>query len=75
MNLREKELTYDILVLVGRLYGENPDTFSPETAEVMRRWRTRYKQMLDDAAQHPHSTDGEKGAYCPECRSFVAQND
>jgi len=36
-------------VLVGRLYVENPITMAPETAEVMLRWRPRYKRMLEDA--------------------------
>ena len=28
----------DLLVLYGRLYLEDPETFAPETAEVMARW-------------------------------------
>ena len=28
----------DLLVLYGRLYLEDPETFAPETVEVMLRW-------------------------------------
>lgn len=35
--MREK-LEKDILVLTLRLMGEDPDTFSPEVQEVMKRW-------------------------------------
>ena len=48
--MKKKQLIHDILVLVGRLYAEDPITMAPETAEVMLRWRPRYKRMLEDAA-------------------------
>lgn len=32
-------LRKDCLTLALRLLGESPDTFAPETAEVMDRWR------------------------------------
>ncbi|MCK4795655.1 MAG: hypothetical protein KAV87_68640 [Desulfobacteraceae bacterium] len=38
----QEELIHDVLVLVGRLYFENPDTFSPETLAVMERWKPRW---------------------------------
>jgi len=47
--MKKKQLIHDILVLVGRLYAEDPITMAPETAEVMLRWRPRYKRMLEDA--------------------------
>jgi len=48
--MKKKQLIHDIMVLVGRLYVENPITMAPETAEVMLRWRPLYKRMLEDAA-------------------------
>ena len=36
---RVAELEKDCLTLAMRLYGESDDTFSPETYEVMKRWR------------------------------------
>ena len=36
-----RQLESDCLTLALRLYGEDPETFAPETAEVMDRWRPR----------------------------------
>lgn len=35
----------DILVLVGRLYGEDPDTLAPETRKVMDQWVPEFQRM------------------------------
>lgn len=40
-------LKQDCLTMALRLYGEDPDTFSPETAEVMDRWRPRVEALLN----------------------------
>lgn len=48
MTPEEKKLAKDVLVLVGRLYGEDPDTFSPETREVMDRWAPRFEEILSN---------------------------
>ena len=37
----------DLLVLYGRLYLEDPDTFAPETAEVMERWEPIFKERKE----------------------------
>ena len=34
-----EELEKEILILVGRLYDEDPSTFSTETYEVMKKWK------------------------------------
>lgn len=52
--MKKKELIHDILVLVGRLYAEDPITMAPETAEVMLRWRPKYKRMLEDASRNDY---------------------
>lgn len=44
MRQRISELESDVLVLVGRLYGESDNTFAPETYEVMKRWRPVFKE-------------------------------
>ena len=43
-----KELEHDIMVLVGRLYGEDRDTFAPETIGVMDKWSDKFEKMLSD---------------------------
>ena len=40
------ELERDCMTLALRLYGENPDTFAPETRECMARWRPRIEALL-----------------------------
>ena len=52
--MKKKQLIHDILVLVGRLYAEDPITMAPETAEVMLRWRPLYKRMLEDASRNDY---------------------
>ena len=50
MDIRDEAiamLLHDVMTLVMRLYGEDPSTFSPETAEVMDRWRHRGKSIID----------------------------
>ena len=37
------QIKRDLLVLYGRLYLEDPETFAPETAEVMERWEPVFK--------------------------------
>ncbi len=39
-------LEKDILILVLRLMGENLNTFSEETAEVMTRWKSKAHAVL-----------------------------
>ena len=41
-----KQLYSDVLTLALRLLAEDPHTFSPETAEVMDRWRSRCLDMI-----------------------------
>ena len=36
----------DLMTLALRLYGEDPDTFAPETREVMDRMRPKIEAML-----------------------------
>jgi len=38
----------DCLTLALRLYGEDPDTLSPEAAEVMSRWRPRCERYMQE---------------------------
>ena len=40
------QLERDCLTLALRLYGEDWDTFAPETREVMERWRPRVEALL-----------------------------
>ena len=44
---RAAQLEKDCLTLAMRLYGESVYTFSPETAEVMLRWRPVVRRVLD----------------------------
>jgi hypothetical protein len=44
------ELRKDLLILVGRLYGVDPITFSPDTWAVMLKWKPVYSEMLRAAA-------------------------
>ena len=44
-----EELEKDIITLVLRLKGESPDTFAPETAEVMVRWLPKANEVLRNA--------------------------
>jgi hypothetical protein len=47
-----KQLEADILTLVGRLYGEDDNSFAPETLEVMKRWRPIFERLyLKDAEE------------------------
>ena len=41
-----KALKKDIITLVLRLKGEDPDTFAPETVEVMERWLPKADEIL-----------------------------
>ena len=43
---RIKELEGDIMVLVGRLYGEDEATFAPDTWAVMHKWRGKFEALL-----------------------------
>lgn len=38
------ELETEILILVGRLYNEDENTFAPETRAVMAKWRPIFKK-------------------------------
>ncbi len=42
-----RTLERDAMTLALRLYGESYETFSPETMEVMDRWRPRCKALLE----------------------------
>ena len=46
MTAEFKQLRSDALRMALRLYGEDPDTFSPETREVMDRWRPICEEIL-----------------------------
>ena len=46
-----KQLEADILTLVGRLYGEDDNSFAPETYEVMKRWRPVFERLYLKAAE------------------------
>jgi hypothetical protein len=53
MRLAEKaaaDLRSDAMTMALRLYGEKQDTFAPETAEVMGRWRPLVEAMLARSA-------------------------
>lgn len=41
-----RQLERDCMTLALRLYGENVNTFAPETAAVMDRWRPRCAALL-----------------------------
>ncbi len=41
-----EELERDCMTLALRLYGEDDNTFAPETREVMARWRPRAEALL-----------------------------
>ncbi len=43
------EIERDTLTLALRLMGEDDDTFSPETREVMRKWRPKCEAIIDAA--------------------------
>ena len=43
-----RQLERDCMTLALRLYAEDPDTFAPETREVMKRWRPRVRALLED---------------------------
>ena len=43
---RIKELEGDIMVLVGRLYGEDEATFAPDTWAIMHKWRSKFEALL-----------------------------
>ena len=47
--MTKQELVKDIITLTLRLKGENPETFAPETAEVMGRWMPKVDAIL----KHP----------------------
>ena len=44
--MTKQDMEKDILILVLRLIGEDPDTFSPEVAEVMERWAETARDVL-----------------------------
>lgn len=46
VNMTRDDLIHDILVLVGRLYGEDPVTFAQETEEVMGRWKPLFEEKM-----------------------------
>ena len=43
------ELEEDIIVLALRLYGEDPQTFSPECDSVMKKYRSIVEERLNGA--------------------------
>jgi rubrerythrin len=66
-NEQLRQLRKDCLTLALRLYGEDDNTFAPETAEVMKRWRPECHKAL---MSHPlHTTKpAEDGAWtCGKC--------
>lgn len=50
---RISALEKDCLTLCLRLMGENPDTFTPETREVMERWAPKVRELLDQPESQP----------------------
>lgn len=44
--MTKQDYEKDILILVLRLIGEDPDTFSPEATEVMTRWKSKAYAVL-----------------------------
>ena len=44
--MTKQDYEKDILILVLRLKGEDPDTFSSEVTEVMTRWADKAKTVL-----------------------------
>ena len=53
MRLAEKDaaaLRSDAMTMALRLHGEKDETFAPETAEVMKRWRPKVEALLAGAA-------------------------
>jgi hypothetical protein len=45
-NTEIERLVSDCMTLALRLFGEDPDTFAPETREVMDRWRPKCMKLL-----------------------------
>ena len=45
-----QKLESDRMTLALRLYGEDPDTFAPETAAVMDRMRPKIEALLREGA-------------------------
>ena len=43
-----RQLESDCLTLALRLYGEDEDSFAPETREVMDRWNSRVLEKLSE---------------------------
>ena len=54
--LKQLEMEKDIITLVLRLIGEDPDTFSPETLRVMKKYQRRAYDIL---AGREDNTSGE----------------
>lgn len=50
--MRLKATEADALTMALRLLGEDNNTFSPDVAEVMDRWRPLALAALDHAAKH-----------------------
>ena len=44
------QLEKDCTTLALRLLGEDPDTFAPETFEVMERWKPKCIELLNGQA-------------------------
>lgn len=42
-----RQLERDAMTMALRLWGEDESTFSPETREVMKRWRPRVEALLN----------------------------
>jgi hypothetical protein len=40
------ELEHDCMTMALRLMGEDPDSFAPETREVMNRWRPKVEALI-----------------------------
>ncbi len=46
------QLKRDAMIMALRLYGENTETFSPETLEVMKRWNNKCLEILENKGEH-----------------------
>jgi len=76
LDIEKETLEKDCITLAMRLYGEDPSTFAPETAEVMDRWRPRCEAAFREATEAGNCIDcggpvynrpGKPGEYDHSC--------
>jgi hypothetical protein len=68
-----ERLKSDCMTLTLRLYGEPLGSMSPETIEVMGRWKPLAAELIGDCPHDPRELKGEPiGQYhCPVCGEVV----